>query len=53
MNNRERNIQKACILYKKPLEAEFNYTMYLSIKNVKSVLKKLRKINNERIKISG
>ena len=34
MNNRERNIQKACILYKKPLEAEFNYIVYLSLKNV-------------------
>lgn len=51
MNNRERNIQKACLLYKKPLEAEFNYAVYCALKGIKNALKKLKEIKYERTKV--
>ena len=51
MNNRERNIQKACLLYKKPLEAEFNYAVYCALKGIKNALKKLKGIKYERTKV--
>ena len=54
MNNRERNIQKACLLYKRPLEAEFNYAVYCALKGIKHALKKLKKLKEikyERTKV--